>query len=240
MAYLDSTGVTYLTSDIKAKADADYQAKLVSGTNIKTINGSSVLGSGDLTVSGGVEVITTTATLTVAGWSSNTQTVNVTGVTASNAVLVTYAPASKDAYTAADIYCTAQGAGTLTFACTTTPTSAITVNVMIVEGGVIVVDEYKIYPPGADSFTTINGVAFNSSTYGYFEMLTGETVEVVVGNDAIPAPRPGQTGNSYTLNIGSTSGEGDIATFSGLIYADKTRSFIMPACDVYISFVKET
>ena len=30
----------------------DYQAPLVSGTNIKTINGSSVLGAGDLVVSG--------------------------------------------------------------------------------------------------------------------------------------------------------------------------------------------
>jgi hypothetical protein len=38
---------------IKSKADTVYQAVLVSGTNIKTINGSSILGSGDLTVSGG-------------------------------------------------------------------------------------------------------------------------------------------------------------------------------------------
>ena len=40
--------VTNLTTDLSAK-----QATLVSGTNIKTINGSSVLGSGDLTVSAG-------------------------------------------------------------------------------------------------------------------------------------------------------------------------------------------
>jgi hypothetical protein len=33
--------------------DTSRQATLVSGTNIKTINGSSILGSGDLTVSGG-------------------------------------------------------------------------------------------------------------------------------------------------------------------------------------------
>lgn len=35
----------------KSKADALYQAILVSGTNIKTINGNSILGSGDLTIS---------------------------------------------------------------------------------------------------------------------------------------------------------------------------------------------
>jgi hypothetical protein len=40
------------TNYLKPKSDAFYQAILVSGTNIKTINGSSVLGSGDLTVTG--------------------------------------------------------------------------------------------------------------------------------------------------------------------------------------------
>lgn len=40
--------VTNLTTDLAAK-----QATLVSGTNIKTINGSSVLGSGDITISSG-------------------------------------------------------------------------------------------------------------------------------------------------------------------------------------------
>lgn len=40
--------VTNLVSDLAAK-----QATLVSGTNIKTVNGSTLLGSGDLTVSGG-------------------------------------------------------------------------------------------------------------------------------------------------------------------------------------------
>lgn len=69
--------------------------------------------------------------LTVADWSSNTQTVNVTGVTASNIVFVSPAPASAADYAAAGIVCTAQGAGTLTFTCTTVPSNAITVNVVI-------------------------------------------------------------------------------------------------------------
>ena len=73
----------------------------------------------------------TTATLTTNGWSNNTQTVNVTGVTASNDIIVSTAPASKDDYTSAGIFCTAQAAGTLTFTCDTVPTSAITVNVLI-------------------------------------------------------------------------------------------------------------
>ena len=73
----------------------------------------------------------TMPTLAVADWSSNTQTVNVTGVTASNIVFVSPAPASAADYAAAGIVCTAQGSGTLTFTCTTVPSNVITVNVVI-------------------------------------------------------------------------------------------------------------
>lgn len=77
-------------------------------------------------------ISSTTATLAVNSWSSGTQTVNVTGVTSSNTVVVSPAPSSVSDYASAGIYCSAQGSGTLTFTCSTTPTSAITVNVMIV------------------------------------------------------------------------------------------------------------
>jgi hypothetical protein len=42
-----------LKATAKTYFDTIYQAVLISGTNIKTINGNSVLGSGDLTISGG-------------------------------------------------------------------------------------------------------------------------------------------------------------------------------------------
>lgn len=135
-----STALAATASAVKAAYDlADgKQDALVSGTNIKTVNGNSLLGSGDLTISGGsgVSYTTATGTLTVAGWSSNSQTVSVAGVTASNDVIVAPAPASASAYAAAGVVCTAQGAGTLTFTCTTTPTAALTANVMAFEGGV--------------------------------------------------------------------------------------------------------
>lgn len=73
-----------------------------------------------------------TATLTVAGWSNNTQTVSVEGVTANSILTVTYAPASHDAWLDAGVYCSAQGAGTLTFACDTVPTAALTANIVII------------------------------------------------------------------------------------------------------------
>lgn len=47
--FLDDNGLAYLWGKLK-----DYfQVKLVSGTNIKTINNNSLLGSGNITISGG-------------------------------------------------------------------------------------------------------------------------------------------------------------------------------------------
>ena len=70
-------------------------------------------------------------TLTAAGWSGTTQTVTVSGVTADNMVIVTYAPGSREAWTDADIYCSAQAANALVFTCSDTPTTDVTANVAI-------------------------------------------------------------------------------------------------------------
>ena len=64
------------------------------------------------------------AILTAAGWSSSakTQTITVTGVLADEAkqlIMPMPASASQDAYAAAGIACTAQGANSLTFRCQT-------------------------------------------------------------------------------------------------------------------------
>ena len=77
---------------------------------------------------------TTTVSLAVASWSSLAQTVSVSGVTTSNSVICTPAPASHDAYCKPGVYCSAQASGKLTFKCTTKPTAALTVNVMILGG----------------------------------------------------------------------------------------------------------
>ena len=47
--YLDKTGLTYFWGKLKNY----FQVKLVSGTNIKTINNQSLLGSGNISISGG-------------------------------------------------------------------------------------------------------------------------------------------------------------------------------------------
>lgn len=151
------------------------QPTLVSGTSIKTVNGTSLLGSGDITTPtytlpeattdtlGGVKVDGTTITATdgvisavggggggvsyatqavrilASAWSNMTATVNASAATATNDVIVTPAPESVSAWASAGIYCSAQGDGTLTFACKAAPTEAVTANVMAFEGGETIV-----------------------------------------------------------------------------------------------------
>ena len=73
-------------------------------------------------------------TLTTSGWSSNTQTVTVSGVVASKtAQLITPIPSdsSRSAYYEAGIMCTGQAANSLTFTCQTVPTIDLAVYVVI-------------------------------------------------------------------------------------------------------------
>ena len=75
-----------------------------------------------------------TITLSSSAWSSNTQTVTVSGVTADELdQLITPTPAiaSQSAYYEAGIMCTNQGTNSLTFTCQTVPTSNLTVYVVI-------------------------------------------------------------------------------------------------------------
>lgn len=134
--YLDATGLSHFISKIKTT----FQEKLVSGTNIKTINNESLLGSGNITVSGSSSGGTTYSTVAVSiptsAWSGTAATVNASSVTSSNDVIVAPAPASATAWASAGIYCSAQGAGTLTFMCSTAPSEAVTANVMVFVGGV--------------------------------------------------------------------------------------------------------
>lgn len=75
-----------------------------------------------------------TVALSASDWSSNTQTVTVSGVSATEtAQLITPTPAiaSQSAYYEAGIMCTNQAANSLTFTCQTVPTSNLTVYVVI-------------------------------------------------------------------------------------------------------------
>ena len=69
--------------------------------------------------------------LSTSGWSSMAQTVSVGNVTINSTVVVTPAPESHSSYGEAGVYCSAQANGALTFKCTDTPKSNLTVNVLI-------------------------------------------------------------------------------------------------------------
>lgn len=73
-----------------------------------------------------------TATLSSSGWRSLQQTVSVSGVTASNIVLVTPAPASYIAYHDSGVYCSAQADGSLTFTAVTNPTASLSVQILLI------------------------------------------------------------------------------------------------------------
>ena len=75
--------------------------------------------------------VNSTTTLTAAGWSNGSQTVTVTGMTATGVVLVSPDPTDQSAYTSAGIWATAQAANSLTFTATTTPSADIDVNVVM-------------------------------------------------------------------------------------------------------------
>ena len=79
-----------------------------------------------------------TITLTASGWSSNTQTVTVTGVLADETKQLIQpmpAMASQSAYYGAEVLCSGQAANSLTFTCQNVPTEDLTVYVVMQEVG---------------------------------------------------------------------------------------------------------
>lgn len=71
--------------------------------------------------------------LTKAGWSNNSQTVSVNGITEDSVIFVAPEPSASNftEYTEQEVRCTAQGTNQLTFECVTTPTIDLEVNVAI-------------------------------------------------------------------------------------------------------------
>ena len=146
-----------LSSDISLSAsDVGADASGTASTAVSNHNSSSSAHSAqfgnkqdNITVSGmlkgtGASVVVATAgtdyalpangvavTLTAAGWADNTQTVSVSGATDTNVKVVSPAPASVDEYASCGVKAAAEGAGTITFACTTVPENDLIVNVAI-------------------------------------------------------------------------------------------------------------
>lgn len=130
--------ITVKAENIKASSGKTVQTEL-EGKQPQIASTGLLKGSGNGSVTAAIPgvdyqlpVKTATVTLSASGWSENTQTVSVAGVAADSIVVVAPAPASRKAYMEADVYCSAQGNGTLTFACEDVPSAALTVNVQII------------------------------------------------------------------------------------------------------------
>ena len=147
-------GVNVPSTDPAYQNNAKYYkdlAQAASGGGVLSVNGKTpndsgtvTLAAGDINTSSGDSVETAlsnkagkstgvSVTLPTSGWDADakTQTASVAGVTATANCIITAAPDSYMAYAEAGVRCTAQGAGTLTFACETVPTSDVVANVLI-------------------------------------------------------------------------------------------------------------
>lgn len=113
----------------KGEGDANPRMKVGDGTT--KVSALPFLGA-----EGGVAVTAVAVTLTADGWSEETQTVTVEGVTADTTtchVVVSAAPESVPTWSGNGVVCSAQGAGTLTFTCSAAPEEDLTANVLIME-----------------------------------------------------------------------------------------------------------
>ena len=138
---ITATGLLKETSSgvVAATAGTDYAA--ASHTHVAAnVTGLATVATsgkyGDLTEKPTIPTIYAyTVSLTAAGWSDKSQTVTAAHVTANNLVQVSPAESSFEAWQTAQIRCTAQGAGTLTFVCGgDAPTDAVTYNVVVTDG----------------------------------------------------------------------------------------------------------
>ena len=137
----------------QATAGTDYQTPLTAGVDYATpsavankqnkITAQGLLkGLGDGSVAQATPgadyaspALPRTVTLGVAAWTGAEapfqQTVSVEGTTVTNIKIISPASASVDEYARCGVKATTEGAGTITFACTTVPENALTVNVVI-------------------------------------------------------------------------------------------------------------
>lgn len=118
-----------------------YISTAISGKQAKILTSGLLKGNGSGGVSAAVAgtdyqspVKAATVTLSANAWSGNSQTINVSNVTAGSLVTVAPVPTAQNrtAYLEAGVYCSAQGAGALTFVCEDVPSVNLNVNIQII------------------------------------------------------------------------------------------------------------
>lgn len=141
--YLNEVKVGYtdiadnLTTDDAQKVLSAKQGKTLKA-DIDAVNTAATAAAQEAltTANGKISAKTATVSLSASSWSGSgpyTQAKSVTGVTASNIVIVAPVYASQELYYSCGVGASAQAAGKLTFSATDKPTSAISVNVLILD-----------------------------------------------------------------------------------------------------------
>ncbi len=139
----DSNGNVALTGTQipQSNNDPTSLSTVISGKQAKITVSGLLKGNGSGGVSAAVAgmdyqspVKSATVTLSANAWSGNSQTISVSNVTASSLVTVAPVPTAQNrtAYLEAGVYCSAQGAGTLTFVCEDVPSVNLDVNIQII------------------------------------------------------------------------------------------------------------
>lgn len=139
----DSGGNVALTgADIpQSSDDHTSMSTAISGKQAKITVSGLLKGNGSGGVSAAVAgtdyqkpVVAATGILSASGWKNNSQTINLSNVAANSLVTVAPVPTAQNrtAYLEAGVYCSAQGAGTLTFTCEDVPSVNLNVNIQII------------------------------------------------------------------------------------------------------------
>lgn len=120
-------------------ADVPSEAKFTDTTySVATTNVQGLMSAADKKKLDGIaegankySVVNATVTLDTSGWSNKTQTVTVSGVTASNTVIISPNADSQAEYIDCTVVCTTQSSNSLTFTCETVPSVSLKVNIAI-------------------------------------------------------------------------------------------------------------
>lgn len=119
--------------EVKLMKDGKMVTPVVIAGSVKNLNGTSYEESINNSINAINNKLPKMASVTLPiSWANNTQTVNVTGMTATCGAIVTPAPDSLDDYVKCGVKATTQLNGALTFTCKAVPNVALTVNIVMV------------------------------------------------------------------------------------------------------------
>lgn len=193
------------------------QPTLVSGTNIKTVNNESLLGSGNITIQGGsggsVSYYTVTAFIPTTGWEDNSITVSVMDMTADADVIVAPAITSAAEWLSCGIFCIDQGEGTLTFSRTDANAHTLTANLLVFSGG------EHVEPPVTNKTVTVT--LTNPVNASYFR---GCTISELLSEDLY-------NGGEALGTISSATGSATVTVPSDINYISIYFDSSFPAAD---------